>query len=124
MGGGFSERFERAARIPRESSRRGGDLGGLGSTAIGTGEGVAPRDGLDLRRAFLEHGGRIERFLARLGISKADSEDLMAETFLIAHRHAERYDAAKPIAPWLLGIAANLARRHRRRGWLWSMIRG
>lgn len=78
----------------------------------------------DLPGAFAEHSAKLESFLIRLGMPPADAEDLVAETFLIAHRERERFQAGLPVRPWLFGIAANLARRHQRRRWLWSAIRG
>jgi RNA polymerase sigma factor (sigma-70 family) len=46
--------------------------------------------------------------------------DLAAETFLEAFAARRRYDASRPDArPWLLGIATNLVRRHRRRSARW-----
>jgi RNA polymerase sigma-70 factor (ECF subfamily) len=46
------------------------------------------------------------------------AEDLMQETFLDAIQHRERWDATRPLAPWLVGILGNhvrLSRRQRRR---------
>lgn len=42
-------------------------------------------------------------------------EDLLQETFLTAIRRAERYDATRPIEPWLIGILVNVTRSDRRR---------
>ena len=43
-----------------------------------------------------------------------DAEDITQETFLRAYRSLKRFDATRPLRPWLLSIAANLARnRHR-----------
>jgi RNA polymerase sigma factor (sigma-70 family) len=42
-------------------------------------------------------------------------EDIVAETFLAAFRHRDRYDTTRHDArPWLYGIAGNLIRRHHR----------
>ncbi|HHI79625.1 MAG TPA: sigma-70 family RNA polymerase sigma factor [Planctomycetes bacterium] len=43
------------------------------------------------------------------------AEDLLQETFLAAMEAAERYDAERPLLPWLLGLMGNHARRARRR---------
>lgn len=48
-----------------------------------------------------------------------DAEDVMQETFLRALRGVSGFDGARPLRPWLLGIAANrcrtaLGRRSRR----------
>lgn len=39
-----------------------------------------------------------------------DAEDITQETFLRAYRSLKRFDATRPLRPWLLSIAANLAR--------------
>ncbi|PZG12264.1 RNA polymerase sigma factor [Nonomuraea aridisoli] len=56
----------------------------------------------------------IYRYLAaRLGAEAAD--DLAAETFLVAFRKRETFDAARgAVRPWLYGIATNLVAGHRR----------
>lgn len=46
----------------------------------------------------------------RLGRSAAD--DLAAETFAIAFRRWDDLDPARPVRPWLYGIASNLMRHH------------
>ncbi len=42
------------------------------------------------------------------------AEDVVQETFLTFVDRLEDHDAARPVVPWLMGIAANLARRWRR----------
>lgn len=69
----------------------------------------------DLAGMFERYGSRLHRYCAsRIGPSAA--EDVVAEAFLLAHQHRDRYDpaAGTPLA-WLFGIATNLIRRHRRR---------
>jgi RNA polymerase sigma factor (sigma-70 family) len=63
---------------------------------------------------FDRHYDDIHGYLARrFGIAAAD--DLAAETFLVAFDRRRRYDLAyRSARPWLYGIAANLAARHRR----------
>jgi RNA polymerase sigma factor (sigma-70 family) len=63
---------------------------------------------------FRRHAPHIQRYVVRrLGPDAAD--DIVAETFLLAFRHRDRYDAARADArPWLYGIATNLIGRHRR----------
>jgi RNA polymerase sigma factor (sigma-70 family) len=64
-------------------------------------------------QAFADHYTEIYRYLyRRIGADAA--EDLAAETFATAFAMWERYDAERPTAPWLYGIATNLLRRHRR----------
>jgi RNA polymerase sigma factor (sigma-70 family) len=53
--------------------------------------------------------------LAYLFLGDADdAEDITQETFLRAYHNLKRFDPTRPLRPWLLSIAANLARnRHR-----------
>jgi len=46
----------------------------------------------------------------------AEAEDIAQETFLRAFRSFHRFDVSRPLRPWLLRIARNLA-RNRWRGW-------
>lgn len=59
--------------------------------------------------------------LAYLIVADAqDAEDVAQETFLRAFRALDRFDAARPLRPWLLQITRNLAynrRRSLRRYW-------
>ncbi|HEY3475550.1 MAG TPA: sigma-70 family RNA polymerase sigma factor [Anaerolineales bacterium] len=43
-----------------------------------------------------------------------DAEDIAQETFLRAWNHLARFDATRPLRPWLLSIASNLASNRRR----------
>ncbi len=53
--------------------------------------------------------------LAYLLLGDADeAADAAQETFLRAYPALARFDAARPLRPWLLRIAANLARNRRR----------
>jgi RNA polymerase sigma-70 factor (ECF subfamily) len=64
--------------------------------------------------AFEAEFAPLHRYLARrLGASAAD--DLAAETFAVAFRNWDRLDPARPVRPWLYGIAANLVRHHWRK---------
>ncbi len=48
-------------------------------------------------------------------LSDADvADDLVQSTFLDAIERADRYDASRGVVPWLCGLLANHARRHRR----------
>src|SRR5262245_261860 len=64
---------------------------------------------------FDRYAAEVQSYAARrLGAGTAD--DIVAETFLIAFRHRDRYDLTRPLArPWLFGIATTLIARHRRR---------
>lgn len=43
-----------------------------------------------------------------------DAEDVAQETFLRAWKHLKRFDSTRPLRPWLLSIASNLASNRRR----------
>lgn len=46
---------------------------------------------------------------------RGEAEDLVQGTFLQAIEHAERWDASRPLKPWLVGILIRLSRRERER---------
>jgi RNA polymerase sigma-70 factor (ECF subfamily) len=54
-----------------------------------------------------------------------DAEDVAQETFLRAYRLLQRFDRSRPLRPWLLGIASNLARNRLRsaRRYLAALVR-
>lgn len=53
--------------------------------------------------------------LRRLGVPYADLEDVVHEVFLVMHRRWQDYDRARPLRPWLFGIAFRVASSHRRK---------
>jgi RNA polymerase sigma-70 factor (ECF subfamily) len=53
--------------------------------------------------------------LAYLLLGDADeAEDIAQETFIRTFRKLNRFDTGRPLRPWLLRIASNLARNHHR----------
>ena len=53
----------------------------------------------------------------------AEAEDAAQETFIRAYRALDRFDEIRPLRPWLLSIAANLARNRRRSvGRYWAAL--
>jgi RNA polymerase sigma-70 factor, ECF subfamily len=54
--------------------------------------------------------------LRRLGVLRADLEDVAHEVFLVMHRRWEDYDQQRPLRPWLFGIAFRVVAAQRRRG--------
>ena len=60
------------------------------------------------------HAPRLHRYVTRR-LGPDISDDIVAETFLIAFQRRRHYDLDRADAiPWLYGIAANLIARHRR----------
>ncbi|MFB6705748.1 RNA polymerase sigma factor [Streptomyces sp. NPDC056333] len=71
------------------------------------------------REAFADLYDRYARTVyhhaCRLTGDLSAAEDVMSETFLVAWRTREQVDPeGGPLGPWLLGIATNRARNHRR----------
>jgi RNA polymerase sigma factor (sigma-70 family) len=76
---------------------------------------AASRDDPDrFRELFERHYPATLGFLRRR-IGQEIAEDLAVETFALAFHRLDAYDLRRPSArPWLLGIATNLLRHHRR----------
>jgi len=53
--------------------------------------------------------------LRRFGVWDKDLEDAAHELFIVVHRRLDDYDRARPIKPWLVGIAFRVASDFRRR---------
>ena len=51
-------------------------------------------------------------YLLRCGVGGADRDDVFQSIFLRIHAAAERYDPARPLAPWIFTIVANAVRNH------------
>jgi RNA polymerase sigma-70 factor (ECF subfamily) len=64
---------------------------------------------------FARHASRIYRIMRQRGLSHADSQDLVPQTFLAAHQARRDFRAGSPRLPWLWTIAYNLLRRAHRR---------
>jgi RNA polymerase sigma factor (sigma-70 family) len=63
---------------------------------------------------FERHGASVFRYLASR-VDRSSAEDLLADVFEAAFRARQRYDTRSDGAlPWLLGIASNMIRHHRR----------
>lgn len=61
-----------------------------------------------------QHQEAIFRLAYLLLGDRSDADDVAQETFIRAFRALDRFDTARPFRPWLLQIAANLARNRRR----------
>jgi RNA polymerase sigma factor (sigma-70 family) len=76
--------------------------------------GSAPLSAGDFAALYDQHFHDIYRYIAgRLGRDVAD--DIAADTYLVALRKRDSFDAARGgVRPWLFGIATNLVAQHRR----------
>ena len=77
---------------------------------------------LDVSQSYRRHAKFVWRMLRHLGVPEEFADDAVQDVFIVVARHAERYDAARPLEAWLVGIARRVAldygklrRRHRRR---------
>jgi RNA polymerase sigma-70 factor (ECF subfamily) len=64
---------------------------------------------LDLRSIYAQEADRVFGFLSRFGLSGADLEDAVHDTFVTALSRAGSYDPSRPAGPWVLGIAFRVA---------------
>ena len=73
---------------------------------------TATVDASDLAGVFDLYARDLLRYCTqRVGVSLA--EDVVAETFLIAHERRHRFDPERgELLPWLYGIATNVLRKH------------
>jgi RNA polymerase sigma-70 factor (ECF subfamily) len=61
-----------------------------------------------------QHGEPVFRLAYLILGDAADAEDMAQEAFIRAYLALARFDETRPLRPWLLSIAANLARNRRR----------
>jgi len=62
-----------------------------------------------------EHQSSLRGFLRMIGVHPDAVEDLAQETFLVAYRELDSFDADQDLAKWLRGIARNLVRNEIRK---------
>jgi RNA polymerase sigma-70 factor (ECF subfamily) len=68
-----------------------------------------------LREIFRRHHAVVYRFVSRLiGAGNPAVDDAVQLTFLTAWRRADSFSGRAAVRSWLFGIAANVARDHRR----------
>lgn len=58
----------------------------------------------------------VKALIARIVLNASDAEELAQETFARVWTHRDRFTPGRPVKPWILGIAVNLA-RNRLRWW-------
>lgn len=70
-------------------------------------------DGAAFREIFRQHGPRVWRFLRDL-VGPTAADEATQETFVRAHASLTGGAPVERLAPWLFGVARNVAREHRR----------
>jgi RNA polymerase sigma-70 factor (ECF subfamily) len=71
-------------------------------------------DGAAWESLVRQHQEAVFRLAYLLLGDSDDAEDVAQDTFVRAYHAIGRFDAARPLRPWLLRIAANLAHNRRR----------
>lgn len=64
---------------------------------------------------FDAHYRAVARYLRTRGHTAADADDLIAGTFEVAWRQMDKLPPGREALPWLLAVARNLSRNHRRK---------
>jgi RNA polymerase sigma factor (sigma-70 family) len=76
----------------------------------------------DWTEAYTRHADDVYRLARVILRDPDDAGEVVQSTFEQAYRNRARYDPARPLKPWLLGIASHealhLARRRRLRVWV------
>jgi RNA polymerase sigma-70 factor (ECF subfamily) len=94
---------------------RSGDPGSVRSPELAVPEATADATpDLDIDAIYPEHAPFIARVLVRLVGDGPHVDDLLQETFIVAHRKRATFDGRSAVRTWLYGIASRLAMRHRR----------
>jgi len=70
----------------------------------------------DLPTLYRSELAYVWKTLRRLGAPPSDLEDLAHDVFVVVHRHLHDYDPARPLRPWLFGIALRVVSDYRRLG--------
>jgi RNA polymerase sigma factor (sigma-70 family) len=74
---------------------------------------VAAGDLGALGTLFDRHEPGLRRYLCRMGVARADVDDLVQASFLELARAASRFEPERPGRAWIYGVASILLRRHR-----------
>jgi RNA polymerase sigma-70 factor (ECF subfamily) len=82
----------------------------------GTGETGFLGNNREFDQTYREHFAFVWRSLQRLGVGKTTLDDAVQDVFIVAFRRASEFRARSSYRTWLFGIAANVARDHRRKG--------
>jgi len=79
------------------------------------GRATAPPPGtVDFQSLYKEEFGYAWRTLRRLGVRESDLADVAHDLFIVVFRHIADYDPARPVRPWLFGIAFRVVSDYRR----------
>ncbi|MBL8741090.1 MAG: RNA polymerase sigma factor [Myxococcales bacterium] len=69
----------------------------------------------DFRTLFERELGYVLETLRRLGVARADAEDMAHDVFVAVLKQYDAYDPTRPIKPWLFGFAFRIASQYRKK---------
>ena len=69
---------------------------------------------VDFQGLYKQEFGYAWRTLRRLGVRESDLPDLAHDFFIVVFRHLSDFDTARPVRPWLFGIAFRVVSDYRR----------
>jgi RNA polymerase sigma-70 factor (ECF subfamily) len=69
----------------------------------------------DFRTIFERELGYVLATLRRLGVARADVEDMAHDVFVAVLKQFDSYDPSRPVKPWLFGFAFRVASHYRRK---------
>lgn len=71
--------------------------------------GAAP---FDLSAVYAREFDWVWHTLRRLGVAQRNLPDVTHDVFVVVHQRAHTFDPARPLRPWLFGVAYRVARDH------------
>ncbi|HTE31010.1 MAG TPA: RNA polymerase sigma factor [Chryseolinea sp.] len=75
----------------------------------------------DLHQEFERHRQQLRSFIFRIATNRADTEDIMQDTWLKASTKLESFKGNSSLKTWFFSIAANLAKDHLRARKRWPV---
>jgi RNA polymerase sigma-70 factor (ECF subfamily) len=72
-------------------------------------------DALDLQFVYASQRDFVWLTLQRMGVRRADLEDVFQDVFMIVHKRLDSYRRDAKLSAWLYGICLRCVARHRRR---------
>lgn len=86
-----------------------------GDPALAAGREPSSAEAARLGQVYEQWADYVWRMLQRLGVRRADLEDVCHDVFLVAHRRFHEFDGRVGVNAWLFGICLRLAANYRRR---------
>ncbi|NJM09199.1 RNA polymerase sigma factor, partial [Candidatus Gracilibacteria bacterium] len=75
---------------------------------------VRPRDRDPFEEIYRQHRSRVYAAARRLGVKAQELDDVVQQTFIIAHARLHSFEGRSSMSTWLIGILRNVVRNARR----------